>query len=114
MTTLPVIDRDRLDKVCMGNPGMAREFIDLLIEEATPILAALPASVAADDGAAVREGAHAVKGIAGNVGAARLQAAALLLERSAADGAARTVLAEQLDGVVSALAELRSARDALS
>ena len=98
----------------MGNPAMAGEFLDLLIEEATPIVAALPAQVAAGDKQAVREGAHAVKGIAGNVGAARLQAAALLLERSAADGAAADTLSTHLDGVTAALAELRTARDALT
>jgi HPt (histidine-containing phosphotransfer) domain-containing protein len=114
MTDVPVIDRARLDLVCMGNPGLAGEFIDLLIEESTPILAGLPALVAAGDVPAVREGAHSVKGIAGNVGAARLQAAALQLERSAADGAAASVLAGQLDAVVAALAELRAERSALS
>jgi len=114
MTSVPVIDRARLDLVCMGNPSLAGEFIDLLIEESTPILAGLPALVAAGDAPAVRESAHSVKGIAGNVGAARLQAAALALERSAADGAAAGVLAEQLDAVIAALAELRTERSTLS
>jgi HPt (histidine-containing phosphotransfer) domain-containing protein len=114
MTDVPIIDRARLDLVCMGNPGLAGEFIDLLIEESTPILDGLPALVAAGDAAAVREGAHSVKGIAGNVGAARLQAAALVLERSAADGSPGAVLAGQLEAVVAALGELRAERNALS
>jgi two-component system, sensor histidine kinase and response regulator len=114
VTSLPVIDRERLDKVCMGKPEMAGEFIGMLIEEVTPIIAALPASLSAADNAAVREGAHTVKGIAGNVGAVRLEAAALLLERTAAEGGAREALAEQLDGIAGALAELRSARATLS
>jgi HPt (histidine-containing phosphotransfer) domain-containing protein len=113
MTTVPIIDRARLDLVCMGNPALAGEFLDLLIEESSPIVDGLPALVAAGDAAAVREGAHSVKGIAGNVGAARLQAAALVLERSAAGGAAASVLAEQLAAVAAALAELRTERSAL-
>ncbi len=114
MTDLPVIDRARLDLVCMGKPEMAREFLDILIEESTPILAVLPASIAAADHTAVRSNAHAVKGIAGNVGAARLHDAAQRLELSAKDGAAAAVLAEQLAAVVAALAEVRAERDAVS
>jgi two-component system sensor histidine kinase/response regulator len=114
VTSLPVIDRARLDKVCMGKPEMAREFIGLLIEEVAPIISALPALLSAADNAAVRQGAHTVRGTAGNVGAAQLEAAALLLERTAAEGGAREALAEQLEGLAGALAELRSARAMLS
>jgi two-component system sensor histidine kinase/response regulator len=114
MTSLPIIDRTRLDLVCMGNAGLAGELLDMLIDEATPIVAGLPATIAANDAPAVREGAHSVKGIAGNVGAARLQAAALQLERSAADGADASVLTAQYDGVAAALDELRAERKALT
>lgn len=113
MTTVPIIDRARLDLVCMGNADLAGELLDLLIEEATPIVAGLPALVSAADKPAVREGAHSVKGIAGNVGAARLQAAALDLERSATEAADVGVLAGLLETVVTALAELRTERSAL-
>lgn len=100
----PNIDRERLDLVCMGNAELARELIDMLIDEARPLIGELGPLVAANDAGAVREKAHAVKGIAGNVGAARLQAAALLLERAAADGTGG--LDELLAGAAGAFAEL--------
>jgi two-component system sensor histidine kinase/response regulator len=112
MTAVPVIDSVRLDRVCMGKPEMALVFLDTLIEEATPILADAPASIAAGDTTAVREAAHSVKGMAGNIGAARLAEAALVLERACDAASGSDVLTEHLAGLVTALAELRAARDA--
>lgn len=114
MTAVPVIDSVRLERVCMGKPEMARIFLDALIEEATPILDGVPVSIAAGDAAAVREAAHAVKGMAGNIGAARLADAALLLERACDAASGGDVLTGHLTAAVTALAELRVARDAQS
>lgn len=108
---LPIIDKARLDLVCMGDAAFAAVIIDSLIEEATPILEALPKSLTARDQSDVRQQAHALKGIAGNVGAARLQAAAAVLERGAIDGLAWDALAQHFDLVSAALAEVRAERE---
>ncbi len=108
MTDEPIIDQVRLDLVCMGNAELARELIDLLIDEATPIVEGLPALVAAQDATAVRLQAHAVKGIAGNVGAVRLQTAAFGLEQGAIDTLPWGELEALSAGVTAALVELRA------
>jgi HPt (histidine-containing phosphotransfer) domain-containing protein len=112
MTAIPIIDRDRLEKVCMGKPEMAQIFVDALIDETAPIVAALPESIVARNYAAVREAAHAVKGMAANIGAIRLSAAAELLERESVAAPTTEVLSKGLDGLVAALAELRTEREA--
>jgi HPt (histidine-containing phosphotransfer) domain-containing protein len=107
---VPVIDRERLDSICGGDPSLGLELVDMLIEEAGPLVLALQGLVSERDRTATREQAHALKGIAGNVGAARLQAMALALERAAADEAAWPLLDESLAGVAGALDELRAER----
>jgi len=112
--TEPIIDRARLDRICMGKPEMAKVFLDSLIDEARPIVDGLAALLGTDDRAALRESAHGLKGMAGNVGAAQLQAAAFALERGAADGADGDALRTQVAGVVAALSDLRSERDTVT
>lgn len=108
MSDEPIIDRERLASVSMGQAAMARELIDLLIEESTPLVDAVSDLLAARDAAAIRQNAHAVKGMAGNVGAARLQTAALALERGAADGISWEIMREHYAAFGGALAELRA------
>jgi HPt (histidine-containing phosphotransfer) domain-containing protein len=104
----PVIDQARLDLICMGDAALCRELIASLIDEASPIIDELPELVDAKNAVAVRQQAHTLKGIAGNVGAGRLQAAALLLERGAADGAPWDQLAQHLAAATAALTEVKA------
>jgi HPt (histidine-containing phosphotransfer) domain-containing protein len=107
----PIIDRERLSAVSMGQAAMARELIDLLIEETAPLVDAVAGLLAARDAAGIRQQAHAVKGMAGNVGAMRLQSAALALERGASDGAAWDVMGDRCAAFSGALVELRAERE---
>jgi HPt (histidine-containing phosphotransfer) domain-containing protein len=106
----PVIDRERLASICGSDPALGLELLDMLIDEAGPLVLALQDLVSERDCTAIRQQAHALKGIAGNVGASRLQAVAQTLERAAADGAAGPVLEQSLAGLSGALSELRAER----
>jgi HPt (histidine-containing phosphotransfer) domain-containing protein len=114
VTEVPIVDRARLERICMGKPELAQVYLDSLIGEATPIADGLAALLQADDRPALRESAHGLKGMAGNIGAARLQAAAFGLERSVADGADGAALSAGVSGIVAALNELRTERDAVT
>jgi HPt (histidine-containing phosphotransfer) domain-containing protein len=74
------VDRQRIDAVCRGDDSLAIELIGMLIDEAGPMVAALKEHVLRFDVNHVNELAHALKGIAGNVGAFELCDAAMRLE----------------------------------
>jgi HPt (histidine-containing phosphotransfer) domain-containing protein len=76
----PVVDRTRLDRITRGNPALARELIDELVEESRGIVERVRASIAASGAREVHDAAHKLKGMAGELGALRLRAAALGLE----------------------------------
>lgn len=112
VSTGSVFDRARLDLITNGDPDLARELIDLLIGEATPLLDGLAAKIAAQDGDSVRKDAHAVKGIAGNVGAIQLFEAARALELGATEGVGWDEIGRLLAGATTAFAAVRAERDA--
>ncbi|HWT06968.1 MAG TPA: Hpt domain-containing protein, partial [Xanthomonadales bacterium] len=63
-----------------GSRPAARELLTMLIGDGESLVAEITAAVASRNAAAVREAAHALKGIAGNVGAPRLERAARAIE----------------------------------
>jgi HPt (histidine-containing phosphotransfer) domain-containing protein len=78
--TTPAIDRRRLRAICAGELDLAVELVDALIEDAEPLvtsIADLAERHAVED---LRYAAHALKGIAGNIGAIQLQHATMALE----------------------------------
>ncbi len=70
----------------VGGDKLVRELIDLLLEGAPARLEAARAALAAGDAAGVARAAHSLTSSAGTLGAAEMQAAALLLERAADNG----------------------------
>lgn len=74
------VDRKRIDVVCEDNDSLAIELIGMLVDEVGPILLALNDHVECYNITQAHELAHALQGIAGNVGAFDLRDAALRLE----------------------------------
>lgn len=100
---LAVIDDQRLAALCGGNAALEAELLADLLADADPIVAAIRTAGAGED---IHAAAHALKGIAGNVGASRLWAAAQALEETArASGALGSTVA----AVEAELAALRAA-----
>ena len=112
MTDLPIIDHERLHRVCDGDEELAGQLIDAVIEELDPMVARFDGLLALGDRLALGEIAHHVKGTAGNVGAERLQAAALVLEQGLKSGADVAALTRGTSGVAAAMTELRAERTA--
>jgi HPt (histidine-containing phosphotransfer) domain-containing protein len=106
MDDLPIIDRARLELITRGNTARADEFMGALLEESEEIIVRLRTLIAgADiDRTQVSDAAHTLKGMAAEVGASRLRAAAFALEGEV--DPARWP--GQLSAVTVALAELSS------
>jgi HPt (histidine-containing phosphotransfer) domain-containing protein len=77
------IDVERLRSMCGGNAALAVELIGDLIADGEPLLAQIDAHAAKRARSELLDAAHALKGIAANIGAARLRAAAAELEQIA-------------------------------
>jgi HPt (histidine-containing phosphotransfer) domain-containing protein len=77
---LPVLDRARLDLISRGKTALATEFLTDLIDEGQAIVTQLRSLSATDARTTVADLAHTLKGMAGEVGASRLRAAAAALE----------------------------------
>jgi HPt (histidine-containing phosphotransfer) domain-containing protein len=80
MTDLPILNRERLDLITRGDAALADEFLSTLFVEADALLEQLRTSIGNDDCEAVADVAHTFKGMAAELGAARLQAVAAALE----------------------------------
>jgi HPt (histidine-containing phosphotransfer) domain-containing protein len=77
---LPIIDRARFELITRGDPTLAQEFLGALFDEAEQLLGRLTVLLKGDDPTAVADAAHTLKGMAGELGAMRLRAAAAALE----------------------------------
>ena len=82
MNDVPVLDRGRLDAITGGSAGLARELVTMLIGEARGLAQQIHVAVAEANGSRTADLVHALKGMAGNVGAVRLQHAAGDFERA--------------------------------
>jgi len=102
---LPILDRARLELATRGNAALATEFLNALFEEADPLIERLGVLVGGEDRLAVSDAAHTLKGMAAELGAMQLRAAAAALEAE--------LRSEQwplcLEHVRTALAELQCA-----
>jgi len=83
MDEVPILDRARLELITRGKPALADEFLGALFEEVNEILERLTGLAAGSDRRAVRDAAHTIKGMATELGAMRLRAAAAALEAEA-------------------------------
>lgn len=83
MDELPVLDQARLNLITRGNAALANEFLGGLFEEAGELIGQLDALIASADRTALADVAHTLKGMASEVGALRLRAAAAALEAEA-------------------------------
>lgn len=83
--TVPVIDGRRLESLCAGEVLLAVELVDALIEDAQPLVTSIAQLADRRMNDELRNAAHSLKGIAGNIGAVRLQSAAAALEAAARD-----------------------------
>jgi HPt (histidine-containing phosphotransfer) domain-containing protein len=95
VSDLGPVDPERMRAICGQNESLAIELIGLLVDEATPIVSALGEHVRSYRVNQVNELAHALKGIAGTVGALELRDAAMRLE--AASDRRRTPASNALD-----------------
>jgi len=97
------VDRERIDAVCRGDDSLAIELIGMLVDEAGPMLVALDEHVQCYNVTQAHELAHALKGIAGNVGAFDLRDAALRLE--SVSGMKQTPASHTLDVEMTAVSQ---------
>jgi len=81
------IDIDGLVERLGGDAGLAADVVRVFLDDCPKRLAAIHEAVAGRDANRVRSEAHALKGAAGNLGAASLMGAARALERAGTDGA---------------------------
>lgn len=104
----PVLDRDRLDAIAGGSSDLVRELLALFIDEASVIVAEMLSDAPAPDGARSGDLLHALKGIAGNAGAVRLQRAAEAAETAdLRDAETRRDWVARFDEELAALGALR-------
>jgi HPt (histidine-containing phosphotransfer) domain-containing protein len=104
MDVLPIVDRARLKLIARGDTALGNEFLDELVTEATTIVERLGATIAAGDRPGVRDLAHNLKGMAAELGALRLRAAAAALDAELEPER----WPQHLDAAITALADLRS------
>jgi HPt (histidine-containing phosphotransfer) domain-containing protein len=98
----PALDRARLNRIAGGDAVLAAEFLHALIEEAQEVLDLIVTAAASGDRTAVAEFAHRLKGMAAEIGASRLRAAAAALEAEESE-----LRLSHVNSVRSALSELR-------
>jgi HPt (histidine-containing phosphotransfer) domain-containing protein len=103
------VDRARIEAICGGDDALAIELIGMLIDDAAPIVDELGTCVTSNDIAQINELAHALKGIAGNVGAAPLRDAADRLQSATAPEATPVagILASEFAAITAALDDVR-------
>jgi len=109
---LPGVDTVAGLKVVQGSTGMYRRLLTRFVEAETDFAARFQAALEADDLPTANRRAHSLKGVAGNIGALALQAAAERLEQATSDAnpaaieTAFGIVAEHLETVLSGLAQL--------
>ena len=100
-----MVDWDELRERLCGDDGLVGVVVDLFVEECPGWLAAIVAAVAAADAERIRATAHSLKGVAANLSAHTVAAAAARLETMGSEG--------NLSACAAACAELSLACDRL-
>ncbi|NJO08412.1 MAG: Hpt domain-containing protein [Leptolyngbyaceae cyanobacterium SL_1_1] len=77
------IDLEQLQQISGGDPEFEQELLQLFVEDAAAQVEALRAAIAQQNGSAIEETAHHLKGASANVGATAIAQAASKLETSA-------------------------------
>ena len=93
---VPEIELSSLVARCGGNQKVAHEVVKLFAEQATVELKKLYAAIEADDHTSVRNLAHMMKGMAGNVSAESVASAAAILEQSAGMGTRQAAVTDHI------------------
>jgi two-component system sensor histidine kinase/response regulator len=112
----PAIDRDQLLMRLGGDEELLNEVVNLFLIDCPVRLTAIKTAIDRRDAEGIRQGAHALKGSAGSLSAARLVAATQTLERIGADGrleatqAAWRLLAVEASAAIDALRQMTPAR----
>jgi HPt (histidine-containing phosphotransfer) domain-containing protein len=112
---VPAVDREQLLMRLGGDEELLIEVVDLFLVDCPVRLSAIKTAVDARDAEGIRKAAHALKGAAGNLSAARLVAATQTLERIGADGrleatqAAWRLLAVEASATIDALRQMTPA-----
>lgn len=104
------LDRDGLLEIVGGSSRIARELVRLYLENCPDIFARVAAAAAAADAEALKQSAHALKGMSLNLSAKPVAEAALRLERIGRSGELSGAAAE-LVRLEAELARLREAMD---
>ena len=91
-----------------GTPDVVGRILNRFFEESTERVASLHAAVATDDGRALERTAHALKGIAGTVGAHEVGDLAVRLEHIGREGRGAGGAAELVSELEAALARARA------
>jgi HPt (histidine-containing phosphotransfer) domain-containing protein len=76
----PILDRARLELITRGSETLADDFLGVLFEESDVLIERLRVLTGGEDRVAVSDIAHTLKGMAMELGAMRLRAAAASLE----------------------------------
>ena len=105
MELLPIVDRVRLSTISRCDAERARDYFGALADEAQTACERLREALATGDEHALHEIAHSLKGMALEIGAPRLAAAAAALE-SERDPALHAAF---VDAIVEVTAEVRHA-----
>jgi HPt (histidine-containing phosphotransfer) domain-containing protein len=108
---MEALDRNRLRALCGDNAALAADLIAMLIVDAEGVVAGLEVQSHRRNAGQVAELAHALKGVAANVGACELRDAAEALQNAATGGAVLTPssYADHLDAIRGALERVRNA-----
>jgi two-component system sensor histidine kinase/response regulator len=99
-------DGPALLALALGEPALARELLDVFLEDVPAQLGALRTGIADGDPRAIGEAAHAIRGAAATITAARVAAEADAIERAAAAGDVNTAT-QRCDALEHEIAVLR-------
>jgi HPt (histidine-containing phosphotransfer) domain-containing protein len=84
-STLPTVDWAHVEEMRLlqmeGEPDFVEEMVDLFVKETPSLIEAIRRSVAASNSEGLRRAAHTLKGNCNSIGATRMGALALDLER---------------------------------
>jgi len=102
----PAVDYARLRTLCRGDAALMRDVLETLVAEAHDLLDDLRFAVTTHSGEAAKDSVRVLRGIAGNVGAWRLELLAREVESGIADHD-WSVVEHAMATIAAAIEELR-------